>query len=118
MKKTIILCFVFAIAGAINVNASANPIVIKTSITDSLEQYTGKYKFPDGSPVTEVNIILENGKLSASSAIGTAELKLNKGDEFEIVGYGGAAIFKRNTEGKVMRVQIIVADLDMEGTKE
>ena len=85
--------------------------------TDSLQQYTGKYKFPDGSPVTEITMTVENGLLMASSAMGSTEFKpTSTVDVFEIVAYGGTATFKR-TEGKVTGVSIQVGDVNIEGTK-
>ena len=84
---------------------------------DTLQHYVGKYKFPDGSVVTEVVVTVENGTLFANSAIGNAELKKIEIDVFEIVGFGGTATFKRNGDGKVDRVQIIVGDVNMEGSK-
>ncbi len=86
--------------------------------TDSLQEYTGKYKFPDGSVVTEVNISVESGVLSASSVMGSTELKkTDTKDVFDIVAYSGVATFKRNTEGKLTGLRIQVQDIDMEGTK-
>jgi hypothetical protein len=85
--------------------------------TDSLQQYTGKYKFPDGSVVTEITVTLDSIGLTANSAMGSSELKKTEGDVFEIVAYGGTATFKRNTENKVSGVQILVGDISMEGTK-
>lgn len=87
--------------------------------TDSLQQYTGKYKFPDGSPVSEIGVVIENGVLTATSAMGNAELKkTDTKDMFEITGFGGTATFKRNAEGKVITLQIQVQDINMEGTRE
>ena len=85
--------------------------------TDSLQQYAGKYKFPDGSPVTEITVTLDAGVLTANSAMGSSELKKTEGDIFEIVAYGGLATFKRNTESKISGVLIQVGDINMEGTK-
>ncbi len=85
--------------------------------TDSLRQYTGTYKFPDGSPVTEITVTLDSTVLTANSALGSSELKKTEGDIFEIVAYGGTATFKRNAENKISGVQILVGDLNMEGTK-
>ncbi|HEV7782795.1 MAG TPA: hypothetical protein VGO58_16080 [Chitinophagaceae bacterium] len=85
--------------------------------TDSLKQYTGKYKFPDGSPVTEITITIENGLLMAGSAMGTTEFKpTGTPDVFEIVAYNGTATFKKK-EGKVTGLQIQVGDINMEGEK-
>ena len=85
--------------------------------TDSLSHYTGKYTFPEGSPVTEITVVLENGVLSATSAMGNTELRKTQTDVFDIVAFGGTATFKRNAEGKVIAVQIVVGDVNMEGTK-
>ena len=85
--------------------------------TDSLQQYTGKYKFPDGSPVTEITVTLDSTILTANSAMGSSELKRTEGDVFEVVAYGGIATFKRNAENKISGVQIQVGDINMEGTK-
>lgn len=82
----------------------------------TLQQYTGKYKFPEGSVVTEVTVAIENGVLLANSPMGSSELKKTEADVFEIVAYGGTATFKR-TEGKVSGVQMIVGDIILEGTK-
>jgi Domain of unknown function (DUF3471) len=84
---------------------------------DSLKQYTGTYKFPDGSPVTEITVTLDSSGLSANSALGSSELKRTEGDVFEIVAYGGTATFKRNAENKISGVQVLVGDINMEGTK-
>lgn len=86
--------------------------------TDSLQEYTGKYKFPDGSPVTEIGVIMENGVLTATSAMGNSELKkTDSKDVFEIVAYGGTATFRRGDEGKIKGLRVQVQDVDMEGTK-
>jgi uncharacterized protein DUF3471 len=92
------------------VNAQGSP-------ADSLLEYTGKYKFPEGSPFTEVTITIDNGVLTASSSAGSSELKRRTGDIFDIVAYNGTATFKRNEEKKVSRVQVQVDDLDIEGEK-
>jgi len=108
MKK-ILLLFV-TIAAFSFVNAQSSP-------ADSLKEYTGKYKFPDGGPFTEVTIAIENGGLTATSAAGGSELKRREGDIFDIVAYGGTAIFKRNDAKVITKLQVQVNDLDIEGQK-
>jgi hypothetical protein len=108
MKKLLLL-LVMAAGGA--------AIHAQQTLQDSLQQYTGKYKFPDGSVVTEITVTIENGVLYANSVMGNSELRKVEKDMFEIVAYQGSAEFKRNTEGKVSGVQIIVGDIAMEGTK-
>jgi hypothetical protein len=105
MKKTLLSFFV--LFGFLTVNAQ----------TDSLQQYTGKFKFPDGSPVTEITVSVDNGLLMAASAMGSTEFKpTSERDVFEIVAYGGTATFKKK-EGKVTNLHILVGDVDMEGEK-
>ena len=105
MKKILLSFFVLFSFAAVNAQ------------TDSLQQYTGKYKFPDGSPVTEITVSLDNGMLMAASAMGTTELKLTTTvDVFEIAAYGGTATFRRK-EGKITGVQVNVGDINMEGER-
>lgn len=85
--------------------------------TDSLQHYVGKYSFPDGSPVKEITVVVESGILSASSPMGNTELRKTQTDVFDIVAFGGTATFKRNAEGKVIAVQIVVGDVNMEGSR-
>ena len=99
-------------------------IIVMTSLvsqaqTDSLADYTGKYKFPDGSPVTEIGVVIENGILTATSVMGNTELrKTDNKDVFEIVAYGGTATFKRGEDGKVKMLRVQVQDVDMEGMRQ
>ncbi len=86
--------------------------------TDTQQELTGKYKFPEGSPVTEIGIVIEKGVLTATSAMGNSELKKTENkDVYEIVSFGGTATFKRNTEGKITSVVIQSQDVTMEGAK-
>ncbi|MBL0269063.1 MAG: hypothetical protein IPP99_10475 [Chitinophagaceae bacterium] len=99
-------------------------MIVMTSLvsqaqTDSLADYTGKYKFPDGSPVTEIGVVIENGILTATSVMGNTELrKTDNKDVFEIVAFGGTATFKRADDGKVKMLRVQVQDVDMEGTRQ
>lgn len=129
MKKTFLLLLAISSLGLINSYAKTKfiettPAKITVAFVcdtlpaqDSLNQYAGKYKFPEGSPVTEIDVAIESGKLTATSPMGSSELRRSSGDEFEIVAYGGTATFRRNTEGKVNGLHILVGDVDIEGTK-
>lgn len=87
--------------------------------TDSLQEYTGKYHFPQGSPVSEIRVAMEKGLLQASSALGSSELrKTENKDVFELVAYAGIAAFSRNEDGKIKSLRILVQDVDMEGVRE
>jgi hypothetical protein len=87
--------------------------------TDTLlTEYTGKFKFPDGNPVTEINVVIDNGILTANTSLGNSELKkTDSKDVFDIVAYAGVATYKRNADGKITSLRIQVQDLDMEGAK-
>ena len=105
MKK--VFLFLIMTTGFLTINAQ----------NDSLKQYTGKYKFPDGTPFTEIIVTLDSTVLMASSALGSSELKRTEGDVFEVVAYGGTATFKRNADNKISGVHVLVGDIDVEGTK-
>jgi hypothetical protein len=61
---------------------------------------------------------VENGVLMGSSAMGSSEFKKTDTEHvFEIVAYGGTATFKKNGDGKITNVQILVGDVNIEGTK-
>jgi hypothetical protein len=109
MRKFFFLFFTLAITFTLHAQ--------QTNLQDTLQQYTGKYKFPDGSVVTEVTVTIENGTLMANSAMGSSELRKTEGDIFEVVAYGGTATFKRNKENKISGIQIVVGDVNIEGTR-
>lgn len=106
MKLLLIILSLFLVNGATHAQA------------DSLKVYLGKYKFPDGSPVSEIGVTLENGVLTATSVMGNSELRATSDkDVFEIVAYAGTATFRRNEEGRVSHMRVQVQDVDMEGVK-
>jgi len=109
MRK--LLLFFFAVGGSIILSAQQTPQ------TDSLKEYTGKFKFPDGSEVTEINVGIENGILWAYSDKGSSELKKIEKDVFEVVSYTGTATFKRDETGKINGLHVEVGDLIMDGRK-
>ncbi|MEO5948152.1 MAG: hypothetical protein ABIP79_15145 [Chitinophagaceae bacterium] len=85
---------------------------------DSLQEYTGKYTFAEGSPVTEVGVIVENGVLTATSVMGNSELRRSDTkDVYELVAFAGTATFRRNADNKIIGLLIQVQDINMEGTK-
>jgi hypothetical protein len=86
---------------------------------DSVQaQLIGKYKFPDGSVVAEVNVVFENGGLTMSSSAGTSALELIKGDSFNVVSFNGIAVFKRNEAKKVVGVHIDASGYVLDGVKD
>ena len=85
--------------------------------SDSLEIYAGKYKFPEGTVITDLELKLENGTLMGYSDQGNSEFKKVDGDVFAVVAYEGKATFRRNPEGKIVGIKIEVQDMILEGTK-
>jgi hypothetical protein len=84
----------------------------------SLQQYTGVYKFPEGSAVTSVEIKIENGGLMATSTAGSSVLERISKDTFNLVSYSGTVYFTRDAEKKVNGIRIEVQDTILEGKKE
>uniref|UniRef100_UPI003F6A0AFC hypothetical protein n=1 Tax=Sediminibacterium sp. TaxID=1917865 RepID=UPI003F6A0AFC len=84
MKKIIV--FVLMLVG-LTTAASA-----QTTPTDStVNQILGRYKFPEGSPVSEVTVVLENGVLMMNSAAGSSTLEKSGEDVYVITQFQGTA---------------------------
>ena len=83
----------------------------------TLEQFVGKYTFPDGSVVAEVNVALENGALTMSSSAGVSPLEKQGEDLYAITQFQGTAKFKRDTSKKIIGVSINAMGYELEGTK-
>jgi hypothetical protein len=84
----------------------------------TLNEYKGVYKFPEGSATSQVEISIQDGALFANSTIGSAAFSKVSKDTFSIPDHNGMAFFYRNTEGKVNKIKIEVADLLLEGDKD
>lgn len=85
---------------------------------DSLQQYVAKYKFPEGSAVTEVTVALENGSLMVNSSLGNAALEKTDTDKFTMPAYNGTVVFTRNEAKKITGIKIDVMNISLEGTRE
>jgi hypothetical protein len=83
---------------------------------DSLRQYVAKYKFPEGSAVSEITVVLENGSLSFNSAMGNTPIEKTGTDEFSIPAYSGTATFTRNEAKKITGLHIEAGGQILEGT--
>jgi translation initiation factor 6 (eIF-6) len=114
MKKiAFLLCF--KVVGCISLKAQDSTKVL---VSDSLQVYVAKYKFGEGSPVAEVTVAIENGKLILKSKMGNAELEKVEGlDQFSIPSYQGTASFFRNEAKKVSGIHIDVMGRSMDGDK-
>ncbi|MFC4232360.1 DUF3471 domain-containing protein [Parasediminibacterium paludis] len=84
----------------------------------TLAQYVGKYVFPAGSVVPDVTVTLENGALVMSSSAGSSALDKESEDVYVIVAFQGKAMFKRDTNKKIVGISINAMGYQLEGTKE
>ncbi|MBY0482480.1 MAG: hypothetical protein K2Q21_14080 [Chitinophagaceae bacterium] len=91
---------------------------VKAQDKDSLQQYIGKFTFPEGNIVSYVTVTLEAGKLNFSSDKGTGTLEKIAADSFNIPEYQGTAKYVRSADSKITGVVIDVMGYHLEGTKE
>jgi hypothetical protein len=85
----------------------------------SFNDYVGVYKFPDGSVITQVEVVMQDSvTLIMKSSQGDSPLAWDKNDDFSITGFNGTATFKRNDSTKVVGVHIEAMGYVLDGTKE
>lgn len=107
MKKLFMICLM--LGAAVFVHAQSKD--------STLQDFVGKYKFPEGSIVAEVSVSMEGEALVMGSSIGTSALVKIGEDLFSITAYDGSAQFKRDTNRKVIGVSINAGGYALEGTK-
>lgn len=83
----------------------------------TLQEFTGKYVFPEGSVVPDVDVILESGGLIMTSSAGSSSLIKLGVDSFQIVEFSGTAVFKRGEDKKVNGVHIDAMGYILDGNK-
>ncbi len=93
-------------------------IVSNAQQDTTLTQYAGKYKFPDGSVVTDAVVAVENGALVMNSSAGNSALEKESEDLYAIVSFQGKALFKRDANKKIIGISINAMGYQLEGTKE
>lgn len=103
--------FIFAIAAFV-FYCSAN------AQSDSLQQYTGSYVFPDGSVVPNVDVAVVDDALSMSSPAGASPLVKLGVDSFQVVQFSGTAVFKRGEDKQVNAVHIEAMGYVLDGVKQ
>jgi hypothetical protein len=86
--------------------------------TDSLQQYTGKFVFPEGSVVSYAHFYLENGKILFNSDKGPGSLEKIVADSFAVPEYQGTCKYVRNADKAIIGIIIDVMGYHVEGTKE
>lgn len=84
----------------------------------TLQQYTGKYIFPEGGPVPDVEVVLSGESLSMTSSAGNSTLVKLGVDSFQIVEFSGTSVFKRGEDKKVNAVHIEAMGYVMDGQKQ
>jgi hypothetical protein len=111
MKKIVfsLIATLFIIAASAQTEPAPKP---------PLEDFVGKYVFPDGSVVPEVDVILSNNALTMSSTAGTSVLAELGIDSFQIVEFSGIAVFKRGDDKKVNSVHIEAMGYILDGQKK
>ena len=111
MKKFIFLfCLGMGIISMADAQETPSP-------DSSLQQFVGKYRFPDGSVIAEVNVALENGALTMNSSAGFSPLEKQSEDFFSIPNFQGTAKFNRDANKKVIGVSINAKGYLLEGVK-
>ena len=83
----------------------------------TLNDYFGKYTFPEGSPVTEVSITAEDTVLTINSAMGSTALDRKGIDSFYLAAYDAPVVFKRDASNAVVSISITVQGMELVGTK-
>jgi hypothetical protein len=106
MKKILLMAVIL-----VGVFATAN------AQTSNLKDYLGKYVFPEGSPVTEVTLTIEDTVLTINSAMGATALEKKGVDTFYLAAYDAPIIFKRGANNSVETLTIIVQGMELTATK-
>jgi hypothetical protein len=83
----------------------------------TLTQFTGKFKFAEGSPVQEVVISADNGALVAVSAMGSFVLQKTGEDQYFIAEFQAPVLYKRNNDKKVVGLTINANGMVLEAVK-
>ena len=85
---------------------------------ESLQQYAAKYKFPQGSPISEVSVVFENGTLRLTSPIGNTTLEKTGEDQFYMPANSGTVQFVRNSAKKITGIKFDVQNISADGNRE
>jgi hypothetical protein len=92
-------------------------VAVNAQTDTTLQQYTGKYKFGEGSVIAEATVSIDNGGLVVVTSYGSSPLIKQADDVFSVTAFQGTAAFKRNEDKKVIGVSINAMGYSLEGTK-
>lgn len=115
--KRIILAFTVCLASIFTCSAYAH----SSNFTDTTgySDYVGKYKFPEGSFVDEIEVAVQDTSLMISAAQGTSPLTKLGVDSFSLDAFNGIVVFKRDeTSKQVKSIDISVAGMSLVGEKQ
>ncbi len=115
MKKIGLFVTLFS---ALHFASNAQDTTGKKMMDTAYAEYIGTYKFPDGSPVDEVEIAWQDTSLTITSDQGTATMSSLGVDSFSMSEYNGTIAFKRGGDEKVNMIDIYVMGMTLEGTKQ
>ncbi|RTL50494.1 MAG: hypothetical protein EKK39_09390 [Sphingobacteriales bacterium] len=113
--KTFLFMLVMLTGAVITAQAQqTTPATKDTTVTELI----GKYTFPDGSVVEQVEVTFDSTGLNMVSDAGTSVLQKLGVDSFALVSFQGTAVFKRDENKKVKTVIIDAVGYHLEGKKE
>lgn len=92
-------------------------VAVNAQTDTTLQQYTGKYKFGEGSVLAEAIVNVESGGLVVVTSYGSSPMVKQADDVFSVTAFQGTAAFKRNDDKKVVGVSINAMGYTLEGTK-
>lgn len=107
MKKLMMICLLLGTVAFVQAQTKDS----------TLNDFVGKYKFPEGSIVAEVTVSIDGDGLVMGSSIGNSTLVKAGEDLFTITAYDGTAQFKRDANKKVIGVSINAGGYVLEGTR-
>lgn len=111
MKKIILplLLSLFALTSNAQVDSIPMP---------PLDDFIGKYVFPEGSVVPEIDVLVSSDVLNMNSAAGNSTCTRLGIDSFLIDQFSGTAVFKRGEDKKVSTVHIEAMGYILDGQKQ
>ncbi len=94
-------------------------LIVSAQDSTSFKEYYGKYKFAEGSPVAEVEIVWQDNTISIASDMGTSSIKKSGVDSFDMDYMGGSIIFSRDSANQQVKgLTIFVSGMELVATRE
>jgi hypothetical protein len=99
----------------------ASCIIAYANADSTLNEYTGKYRFPGGCVIRHINISVEDSStLFVKATLGNVYLDRIAADSFSVEDYSGYVVFVRNETKNIVGIHVKVdkPDVELEGTKD